>query len=264
MVQIGVKKWFRFTAFAVLLTSYSVSPNVASAAASCEPPEAGEYLVLIVSETTAEQDLARKTLPSDIKSEVCRYVEDLVTRVGGFKDQLIAEDWAAYLKESSGLQTYVVKPETVSERPPSRPVVNRSPASELQTEPRSQARPRSQTQPQTQTQPQAQPRPQPQTQTQPRPQPPTEQARFNPRRLGSGYAVLVDYLNQPDLAAEIEEITGTAVGLASYGQRPYLLVTQTNSLETATSTLQTLSNRGFLSLMVDSRRVTLISPNVNP
>jgi hypothetical protein len=252
MVQIGVKKWFRFTAFAVLLTSYSVSPNVASAAASCEPPEAGEYLVLIVSETTAEQDLARKTLPSDIKSEVCRYVEDLVTRVGGFKDQLIAEDWAAYLKESSGLQTYVVKPETVSERPPSRPVVNRSPASELQTEPRSQARPRSQTQPQTQTQPQ------------PRPQPPSEQARFNPRRLGSGYAVLVDYLNQPDLAAEIEEITGTAVGLASYGQRPYLLVTQTNSLETATSTLQTLSNRGFLSLMVDSRRVTLISPNVNP
>jgi hypothetical protein len=252
MVQIGVKKWFRFTAFAVLLTSYSVSPNVASAAASCEPPEAGEYLVLIVSETTAEQDLARKTLPSDIKSEVCRYVEDLVTRVGGFKDQLIAEDWAAYLKESSGLQTYVVKPETVSERPPSSPVVNRSPASELQTEPRSQARPRSQTQPQTQTQPQ------------PRPQPPSEQARFNPRRLGSGYAVLVDYLNQPDLAAEIEEITGTAVGLASYGQRPYLLVTQTNSLETATSTLQTLSNRGFLSLMVDSRRVTLISPNVNP
>jgi hypothetical protein len=207
---------------------------------------------LIVSETTAEQDLARKTLPSDIKSEVCRYVEDLVTRVGGFKDQLIAEDWAAYLKESSGLQTYVVKPETVSERPPSSPVVNRSPASELQTEPRSQARPRSQTQPQTQTQPQ------------PRPQPPSEQARFNPRRLGSGYAVLVDYLNQPDLAAEIEEITGTAVGLASYGQRPYLLVTQTNSLETATSTLQTLSNRGFLSLMVDSRRVTLISPNVNP
>jgi outer membrane biosynthesis protein TonB len=252
MVQIGVKKWFRFTAFAVLLTSYSVSPNVASAAASCEPPEAGEYLVLIVSETTAEQDLARKTLPSDIKSEVCRYVEDLVTRVGGFKDQLIAEDWAAYLKESSGLQTYVVKPETVSERPPSRPVVNRSPASELQTEPRSQARP------------QPQPRPQPQTQPQPRPQPPSEQARFNPRRLGSGYAVLVDYLNQPDLAAEIEEITGTAVGLASYGQRPYLLVTQTNSLETATSTLQTLSNRGFLSLMVDSRRVTLISPNVNP
>ncbi|MEA5540951.1 hypothetical protein VB834_18170 [Limnoraphis robusta Tam1] len=252
MVQIGVKKWFRFTAIAVLLTSYSVSPNVASAAASCEPPASGEYLVLIVSETTAEQDLARKTLPSDIKSEVCRYVEDLVTRVGGFKDQLIAEDWAAYLKESSGLQTYVVKPETVSERPPTRPVVNRSPASELQTEPRSQARPR------------PQPRPQPQTQTQPQPQPSSEQARFNPRRLGSGYAVLVDYLNQPDLAAEIEEITGTAVGLASYGQRPYLLVTQTNSLETATSTLQTLSNRGFLSLMVDSRRVTLISPNVNP
>ncbi|MFZ1025975.1 MAG: hypothetical protein WAN66_07120 [Limnoraphis robusta] len=252
MVQIGVKKWFRFTAIAVLLTSYSVSPNVASAAASCEPPEAGEYLVLIVSETTAEQDLARKTLPSDIKSEVCRYVEDLVTRVGGFKDQLIAEDWAAYLKESSGLQTYVVKPETVSERPPTRPVVNRSPASELQTEPRSQAQPRPQPRPQTQPQPQ------------PQPQPSTEQARFNPRRLGSGYAVLVDYLNQPDLAAEIEEITGTAVGLASYGQRPYLLVTQTNSLETATSTLQTLSNRGFLSLMVDSRRVTLISPNVNP
>lgn len=261
MLQIGIKGWFRFAALAVLLTSYSVSSKVAVAQSACQPPEAGEYLLLIVSETAAQQDLARRTLPSDITSEVCRYLDDLVTRVGGFEDKLIAEDWAAYLKESSGLQTYVITPETLAERPPARPVVNRSPASELQTEPRSANPPtqtrREQSRPRTQLQSQSQPQPQPQ------PQPSGERVSFNPRRLGSGYAVLVDYLNQPELAAEIEAITGATVGLASYGQRPYLLVTQTNNLETANSTLQTLSNRGFFSLIVDSRRVTLISPNVN-
>ncbi len=257
MLQMGIKGWFRFAALAVLLTSYSVSSKVAVAQSACQPPEAGEYLLLIVSETAAQQDLARRTLPSDITSEVCRYLDDLVTRVGGFEDKLIAEDWAAYLKESSGLQTYVITPETLAERPPARPVVNRSPASELQTESRSANSP-------TQTRrEESLPRTQLQSQSQRQPQPSGEPVSFNPRRLGSGYAVLVDYLNQPELAAEIEAITGATVGLASYGQRPYLLVTQTNNLETATSTLQTLSNRGFFSLMVDSRRVTLISPNVN-
>ncbi|ERT07009.1 hypothetical protein M595_2997 [Lyngbya aestuarii BL J] len=249
MLQIGVKDCLRLLGFVVLLT-YNLSTKVAVAQSACEPPEAGEYLLLIVSETEAEQDLARRTLPSDVESEVCRYVDDLVTRVAGFEDQLIAEDWAAYIKSNSGLRSYVVKPDTVSQRPPTRRVVSRSPAAELDTEPRSIEQPR--------------PRVEPQPQPQPQPRPRAEQAAFNPRRLGSGYAVLVDYLNQPELAAEVEELTGVEVGLASYGQRPYLLVTQTNDLQTATSTLQTLSNRGFFSLMVDSRRVMLISPNVNP
>ncbi|EAW35818.1 hypothetical protein [Lyngbya sp. PCC 8106] len=251
MLQIGVKECLRLLAFAGLLT-YSLSTKVAVANSACEPPVAGEYLLLIVSQTEAEQDLARRTLPSDVESEVCRYVDDLVTRVAGFEDQLIAEDWAAYIKSNSGLRSYVVKPDTVSQRPPTRRVVSRSPASELDTEPRSIEQPL--------TQPRPQPRPQPLTQPRPR----AEQAAFNPRRLGSGYAVLVDYLNQPELAAEVEELTGVEVGLASYGQRPYLLVTQTNDLQTATSTLQKLSNRGFFSLMVESRRVMLISPNINP
>ena len=241
MVQkIGVKEGLSLSAFAIFLASFSLGAKIAVAESACEPPEAGEYLLLIVSETAGEQDLARRTLPNDVESEVCLYVDDRVTRVGGFEDQLIAEDWAAYIKSNSGLQAYVVKSDTVSQSPPARQVGNLQGASELETEPRSIEQPR----------------------TQPRPR--AEQARFNPRRLNSGYAVLVDYLNQPELAAELQEIVGAEVGLASYGQRPYLLVTQTNDLQTATSTLQNLSDRGFFSLIVDSRRVMLISPNVNP
>ncbi|MEL7037036.1 MAG: hypothetical protein AAFO04_15645 [Cyanobacteria bacterium J06592_8] len=237
-----MKEWLRLSAIAVFITC-SISPKVAVAQSACTAPEAGEYLLLIVSQTQAEQDLARRTLPNDVESEVCRYLEDVVTRVGGFEEELIAKDWAAYVKDNSGLRTYVVKPDTVSQRPPTRQSTNRSPASELETEPRSAESPR--------------------TRQRPRPQPTPQETSFNPRRLGSGYAILVDYLNQPELATEIAEITGVNVGLASYGQRPYLLVTQTNNLQTATSTLQTLSRRGFFVLMVESRRVILIDPTVN-
>lgn len=91
----------------------------------------------------------------------------------------------------------------------------------------------------------------------------TNSLAYSPQPLGDGYAVLVDYLNNPDVAAQVKQLLGNNVGLVSYGQRPYLLAMYTTSESKANSTLRKLSERGFWSLVVDSRRVVLLKMVVN-
>jgi len=74
--------------------------------------------------------------------------------------------------------------------------------------------------------------------------------------------VLVDYFNQPELAAQVKQVLGTQVGLASYGQRPFLFIAYTTDQNAATAAVKALSDRGFWPMLVDSRRVTVISPAV--
>jgi hypothetical protein len=85
----------------------------------------------------------------------------------------------------------------------------------------------------------------------------TNSPAYNPQPLGDGYAVLVDYFNQPEVAAQVQKIVGDNVGLVSFGQRPYLLAVYTTSQRKANSTLRELSDRGFWSMVVDSRRLLL-------
>lgn len=87
---------------------------------------------------------------------------------------------------------------------------------------------------------------------------------YDPQPLDEGYAVLVDYFNQPEVAVQLQQLVGADVGLASYGQRPYLLVRYTKSEDQAHSALEDLSDRGFLTMVVDSRQVMLLSPVVAP
>lgn len=94
-------------------------------------------------------------------------------------------------------------------------------------------------------------------------QPSSNSLAYNPQTLGEGYAVLVDYFNQPEVAAQVRQLLGRDVGLVSYGQRPYLLAIHTTSQRKANSTLRQLSDRGFWSMVVDSRRVTLLKPSVS-
>ncbi len=104
-------------------------------------------------------------------------------------------------------------------------------------------------------------RSQPQPQPQVRPQPRTQT--YNPDPLGEGYAVLVDFFNRPNVATQLRTATGQDVGLASYGGRPYLLVSHTTDEGDANELLRDLSDRGFWVLVVDSRRVVAISDRVN-
>jgi hypothetical protein len=81
---------------------------------------------------------------------------------------------------------------------------------------------------------------------------------YNPQPMGAGYAVLVDFFNQPELVAKVQQVVGGNVGLVSYGQRPYLLAVYTADQTAAGSTLQALVNQGLWAMVVDSRRVTLL------
>lgn len=81
---------------------------------------------------------------------------------------------------------------------------------------------------------------------------------YNPKLLGAGYAVLVDYFNRPETATQVRQVLGTDVGLVSYGQRPYLLAIYSDDQKKVNSTLQKLSDRGFFAMLVDSRKVILL------
>lgn len=226
MHQMGVRGLGILAGWGALLILNGVSQvESVLAQTACEPPEANEYLLLIISQTSTEQEQVRQTLPNDIDSEVCQYVDDVVTRVGGFEDRLIAEDWAAYLEDAIGLQAYIVRPDN---------------GEDLSEEPNSDSRPPTQSAARQ-----------------------ISRATFNPEPLGPGYAVLVDYLNQPELAEQLRQTLGADIGLVSYGQRPYLLIEYTRDGDTATATLNDLSRQGFLTLVVDSRRVTVIRPQLD-
>lgn len=86
----------------------------------------------------------------------------------------------------------------------------------------------------------------------------TNSLTYTPQALGNGYAVLVDYLNQPEMALQVKQLLGRDVGLVSYANRPYLLAVYTSSQREANSILRKLSDRGFWSMVVDSRRVTVL------
>jgi hypothetical protein len=93
-------------------------------------------------------------------------------------------------------------------------------------------------------------------------QPASPVATYRPQALGAGYAVLVDYRNQPAIAAQVRQLLGQEIGVATYGQRPYLLAGYTENPTTASEMLKTLSDRGLLAVLVDGRRVVLLKSTV--
>ncbi|MEW6493782.1 MAG: hypothetical protein AB1589_14925 [Cyanobacteriota bacterium] len=178
---------------------------------TCQPPQQNEYLLLVPTPTKESQQQLQQTLPTNTRSTVCRYQDDTVTRIGGFRRIEDANDWVRYVKEIVGLSAYVVQPTAIA--------VATAPSTNIPA--------------------------------------------FNPKPLGEGYAVLVDFFNKPEVAAQLRQILGNDVGLVSFGKRPYLLAMYTTSEGKANSTLRQLSDRGFWSMMVDSRRVTLLKPVVS-
>ncbi|NMG22605.1 hypothetical protein DP116_25435 [Brasilonema bromeliae SPC951] len=190
----------------------------------CQPPNSGEYLLLVSSPTAENQKQLRQALPSNTNPSTCRYLKNTVTRIGGFNKIDDANSWARYIKNIVGLSAIVTtrpssevaqKPPTVTQKPP--------------------------------------------TVTQ---KPPTQTVSYKPERLGEGLAVLVDYYNRPEMANKVREVVRGDVGFVSYGERPYLLAVYTRNQKEAYSTLQKLSERGFFAVVVDSRKVMLLRSSV--
>jgi len=206
----GQRQRLSLLSSAVLTAAWWTGGVVSAVAQSnlptCQPPRPAEYLVLVVSETQESRQRIRQTLPANAPTTFCRYLDNTVTRIGGFRSLEDANDWARFMNEIVGLSAYVARPAT--------PIASNPSASRPQT-------------------------------------------------LGSGYAVLVDYSNQSQIAAQVRQVVGGDVGLVSYGQRPYLLAVHTTNQTEANAALRRLSDRGFLAMLVDSRKVTVVRPVVS-
>jgi hypothetical protein len=134
----------------------------------CQSPKPGEYVLLVISPTTDSRNQLRRALPPELKSTTCRYLNDTVTRIGGFNRIDDANRWARYVNSIAGLSAIITtRPAQVAVAP-------------------------------------------------------TQTPSFQPQRLGSGFAVLVDYFNRPELANQVKQAVGGDVGFAAYGATPLL------------------------------------------
>jgi hypothetical protein len=86
----------------------------------------------------------------------------------------------------------------------------------------------------------------------------TPKITYNPKILGEGYAILVDYFNRPEMVSSLRKAVGGDVGFVSYGQRPYLLAVYTTNQKEAYNTLQKLSETGFVAILADGQKVVLL------
>lgn len=216
MHQIGLKKFvygqnsvLRLLGFVLLIPGLvgGITPANAQSTPVCQPPKAGEYLLLVVSPTPESQDQVRRALLPNASTSICKYVNDTVTRIGGFTQIETANEQARYFKDIVGLSAFVAQ---------------------------GQAQPTSGT------------------------------PAYNPKPLGAGYAVLVDYFNRPETATQMRQVLETDIGLVSYGQRPYLLASYSSDQKKVNSVLKKLSDRGFFAMLVDSRKVILLKAAVKP
>ncbi len=242
---------------------------------ACTGPRQGEFLLLVVSPTPENQSQLRRALPTEINTTVCRYLGDTVTRIGGFSKVDDANGWARYVRDIVGLSAFVTTGQTAStNQSPLNPTARNqsplNPTARNQSPLNPTARNQSSYNPPATNQSSLNPTAtnqsplNPTATNQPSYNPPAnQQGNYNPQALGSGYAVLVDYANRPELATQIQQIVGGDVGFVSYAQRPFLLAVYTTNQREASTTLQTLSDRGFFAMIVDSRKVTLLRSNVS-
>jgi hypothetical protein len=218
---------------AALMAAALALPGVAQTTAglaACREPSPKEYLLLIVLQSAAAETKLREVLPPSVKAPACDYQGSRVARMGGFLKVEDAAAWAQYLKNVAQLPTFIAQPggTTVGAVP--------KPAA---------------TQPKPVVQPTA-------------PTPGPQLVGFNPQLLGAGFAVLVDYGNQPIVATQLRSVLNRPVGLVSYNQRPYLLALFTADSAGAAAALQSLSASNFRSYLVDSRSVYLLTGEVKP
>ena len=206
-----------------------VPPSLGQSLATCSPPVSGEFILLVNTPTSATESQLKQVLPPNVIIPLCDYLGNRVSRMGGFQSLTDANAWAEYITQSSGLQAFVAQA----------PQENNVPSNAAVPNP---------------------PTPNPLTPN--TPSSATPAIRYNPQPLGSGYAVIVDFFNNPGIAVQLRTTQQRSPGLVSYGGRSYLLANYTADSTTALTSLQQLSQQGFQVLLVDSRQAILLTPEV--
>ncbi|TVQ22655.1 MAG: hypothetical protein EA367_03580 [Leptolyngbya sp. DLM2.Bin15] len=282
-------------AIAIATPLITLQPGaIAQSLSDCQPPDDGEYLLLVVNDSDATESQLRQTLPPSAEITRCQYLEQDVTRVGGFTEQDTANTWAQYLTDIGGLDVVVARPSTAvgvvdelpsSSTPPTPEIeADESPTVPEPTAPEPTASEPTAPEPTTESSglsaadfpmlPPGSPSPAPNVPASPAPSqgadtPATAEPAlgiaglgYRPQALGRGYAVLVDYSNDPNVAIALQETLGASVGLVAYQQRPYLLATLTSDAAIAVSVLQRAGDAGFTTMVVNGQTVILLTPRV--
>ena len=229
-------------------------PAAADEFPPCAPPQANEYLLLVRGDTVESRDRIQNLLPTTTSVSICRYLEDIVVRAGGFTSLENANAWAQYLTEIEGAQAFVARPaapgEMVADNTPvtAEPVAPVQPVESVPASPTEDPIPASEA-----DAPTATPAAVPDSET---------VVGYSPQLLGEGYAVLVNYSNDPVVAKQLQQALNQPIGLAVYEQRPFLLAAQSSDAQVAAQVLQALSNNRFGAFIVDSSEVVLLSAAV--
>lgn len=273
----------------------SIQQGLTQSAPTCDPPGTNEYLLLVINQQAGTEEQLRQILPENAVIISCQYLDDSVVRVGGFTSTEIAEAWAKYVTDTTGRQAFVVgsTADTATATPPAPaptvpnetlafPAPTQTPSAEAASSPTPTGSPSLQdatselpslnqtpdaSTPDASATPSTPPS-SPSATTIPSPNSSTSGTGsstnpvFAPKPLGSGYAVLVNYANRPEVAADVQQVTSQPVGLVAYNQRPFLLATYTTDPAAATAVLQSLNDRGFNAILIDSRSAVLLTPAV--
>ncbi len=233
--------WLGVISGSLISAGPGLIPPVSAAFPPCPPPQNNEYLLLVRGNTEAERQRVQQLLPASSTVMVCDYLNDTVVRAGGFSNLENANAWAQYMTEVEGLQAFVARPATPTPTATTVPEPTPTTPDPTAATPGSGSTPGS---------------------TSPTPAANSPTLAYAPQTLGSGYAVLVDYQYQPELAQAIQRQVGQAVGLAVYRQRAYLLIAYSPAVEGAVSTLTVLSGYGISGFIVDSQQVMMLTPAV--
>jgi hypothetical protein len=285
--NVGLRsRWLRSIVGSVVFASGGslvALPGIAQTLPECAPPNASEYLLLVVNQSPETEAQLTELLPENAAISTCNYLNEEVVRVGGFANLEIANAWAQYLNDMANLQAFVARPAVAStsaiapspaeEPAPSAPESTAESAPEASAEADTASSFPSPTQlpaAEANSQPGANafptPTQVPANETSPAPAaaaaPAASNQGYNPQPLGDGYAVLVDYFSRPEVAADVRQVTSQSVGLVAYEQNPFLLAAHTADSAAANAVLQTLTERGFTAIVVESRRAVLLSPAV--
>ncbi len=214
---------------AAMLVSVATPASAQTRLPACPPPASQEFLLLVRGETEADRNKIATVLPETNTVLVCQYLNETVVRAGGFTSLETANAWATYMTTVEGFDSFVASPASPS-------ATQTAGASTGSQTTGSQAAA---------------------TQT----AAVSGSTTFQPRRLAPGYAVLVRYGAQPEIAATVGQIV-RPVGLAVYAQEAYLLADYTSDSADAAATLQRLSNAQLSAILVDAHQVVRLSSEV--
>ena len=263
---LGTSAFFVPLLMATTLASAQSDPPV------CPPPGDQEYILLVRGRDEAERSDIASILPVESTVIICRYLDEVLVRAGGFTKLETVNAWASYMSSEADYESFVIRP---GDQINDQTVASGSTSQEATTEPETTSEPEAAPEPETTSEPEATIPPETETEPEATTAPETETepetseettaepmaATFEPTRLEAGYVVLVDYNSSPEIAATVSQFV-SSVGLAVYQQRPYLLASYSESEESASAVLQELSNAKLAAVMVDAQEVVRVTESV--